>query len=628
MPRDYAIDAYAVPDSASGSVILHWKKDSAGSYIIEKKILADNKFSWKKIAEISSADSFTDSVSTDKFHTPIEYRIKMQLDDYSSAYCYISTSVGSLLLDKAENLLLLVDDYVYSNLNQKVNEYKKLFIADGYRVTLLSVPRQDSFDTVNIKLTKHLIDSINQIEPLSYITILGHAAVPYSGYDAVDGHPDHIGAWPCDAFYVQFHDHWSDSLVDAHSAADPRNINIPGDGKFDQLFIYDSVKIAIGRIDFSNLPDLYKSELQLYSDYIDRVSAYKHGELLLNKSAAIADGFGTDYNEITAAEGWQNGLSLFGSESANSVPALVPYLVNHPDFYVYACNSGSFNSLKDQFYSQYLDTANFNCGIISLMGSYLADWDSQNNILRCLTAHSALNAFFGGRPFWRLEDLNIDATTGEIYKKAINNSNFYNSTNLYGFRMLHIALMGDPTIRMFEVPAAKSFSAESTAGGIELNWSLPDNHTDLSADIYRASSIDSEFVKIRSESEFSGITNFFDSLGTASDIYMIRLKPSAINSRSAEFSRSGLGIFASASSLVKENSDPEIKICKSAGRIEIQSNENISEIEIFDSAFRRAENYKNIQSNSFFVETGNISDRIFFIKITINGKIIFKKIVN
>jgi hypothetical protein len=61
----------------------------------------------------------------------------------------------------------------------------------------------------------------------------GHVPVPYSGNFNLDGHDYHFGAWPADVFYGDMDGVWTDSSVTQTIASDPRNWNVPGDGKFD-----------------------------------------------------------------------------------------------------------------------------------------------------------------------------------------------------------------------------------------------------------------------------------------------------------------------------------------------------------------------------------------------------------
>ena len=97
--------------------------------------------------------------------------------------------------------------------------------------------------------------------------LLGHIPVPYSGtycQDAQylyppDGHAatdpnSHCGAWPADVYYGDVDGVWTDETVQNTSSAYPRLHNVPDDGNFDQNALPSDLELAIGRLDFSELP--------------------------------------------------------------------------------------------------------------------------------------------------------------------------------------------------------------------------------------------------------------------------------------------------------------------------------------------------------------------------------------
>ena len=73
-------------------------------------------------------------------------------------------------------------------------------------------------------------------------------------------HSNHVGAWPADVFYGDMAGAWTDSSVSDSGASDPRNRNVPGDGKFDQSRLPFNVELQVGRVDLANLPAFPQSE--------------------------------------------------------------------------------------------------------------------------------------------------------------------------------------------------------------------------------------------------------------------------------------------------------------------------------------------------------------------------------
>ena len=99
--------------------------------------------------------------------------------------------------------------------------------------------------------------------------LFGHVPVAYSGDIVPDGHcPDHRGAWPCDGFYGDMDGEWTDSTVNDSTAADARNRNVPGDGKYDQSSFPAALKLMVGRVDLANMPGT--SQLRRSRDVSER----------------------------------------------------------------------------------------------------------------------------------------------------------------------------------------------------------------------------------------------------------------------------------------------------------------------------------------------------------------------
>ena len=68
------------------------------------------------------------------------------------------------------------------------------------------------------------------------VLLLGTVPIPYSGDFAWDGHADHYGAWPSDAYYADVNGVWTDNSINDTSPGRAANVNVPGDGKFDQSY--------------------------------------------------------------------------------------------------------------------------------------------------------------------------------------------------------------------------------------------------------------------------------------------------------------------------------------------------------------------------------------------------------
>ena len=81
-------------------------------------------------------------------------------------------------------------------------------------------------------------------------------------------------------------------------------------------------------------------------------------------------------------------------------------------------------------------------------GSYFGDWDSQNDFLRAVlgTANYTLTSAWAGRPNWICHHMGLGLTIGFSALLTQTNSGLYDTGIEYA--EVHIALMGDPTLRM------------------------------------------------------------------------------------------------------------------------------------------------------------------------------------
>src|SRR5439155_18191774 len=131
-------------------------------------------------------------------------------------------------------------------------------VGDGWTVLRADVARTETVPNV-----KKVIVADYKADPANVkaLFLFGHVPVPYSGNIIPDGHyPDHQGAWPADAYYGDIDGKWTDSSLNTLIAADPRNRNIPGDGKFDQSTLPSAVELEVGRVDLANLPGRISSK--------------------------------------------------------------------------------------------------------------------------------------------------------------------------------------------------------------------------------------------------------------------------------------------------------------------------------------------------------------------------------
>jgi hypothetical protein len=535
---EYAVQVSATVDSASPRITLSWPQDGVNqvsSYTVYRKALADT--SWGSGVSLpGSATSYVDNNVA--VGTAYEYQIVKVTAAYNG-YGYIYAGINAPLVESRGKLVLVVDDTVASPLATELGTLTKDLIGDGWTVI-----RRDISRTANPPTVKAVIKAEYDADPANVkaVFLFGHVPVPYSGNIVPDGHyPDHQGAWPADVYYADMNGSWTDTSVYNTGAYDARNRNIPGDGKFDQSELPSPVELQVGRVDLANMPGrlvwggpaTFPSELELLRNYLRKDHNFRHKVIDAPRRAIVWDGFGTRGGESFAASAYRNFAPFFG---ANNITTLqnagtwIDTLRGNHYLWAYACGAGSFATVGGMGTSgQYNDGtttdlvgADTKAFFTMFMGSWLGDWDSEDNIMRGVlaTASEGLTCSWSGRPHWFYHHMGLGMNIGYSAKLTQNNggNGLYRNQINSAAGNIHVALMGDPTLRMHTVAPVPSLNAVA-ANGITLNWGAsPDNV--IGYHVYSAPNLAGPYTRLTS-APVTG-ASFNHSAGTASTVYMVR----------------------------------------------------------------------------------------------------------
>lgn len=421
-----------------------------------------------------------------------EYRVtRSGAGSVGNGYLYTSTALAAP--EKRGILLMVIDDETMPEIADEVVRYWADVEADGWRVRTLLIPTDSSAASI-----KESIVALYQENPTDRhaLFLVGQVPVPYSGNIYPDGHTNHIGAWPADVYYADVDGSWTDSSVDNTSASSSRNHNVPGDGKWDQSYLPTDVEMEVGRIDFNRLPHFSEDAIELTRRYFDKNHAYrrKHFEavprgLIENNFAGFTEGFGQN--------GLKNFSTLVGRDSTfyrdYDELKIAPYLLS------YGCGGGNYQGASGISNTTTMAADSFQTVFTFLFGSYFGDWDAQNNFLRAaLGSGTILTNAWAGRPNWALHPMAMGETIGYCAKLTQNNAGFSYDSG-FGNRSIHIALMGDPTLRMHMMAAPPELSVSENQEGVELSWPASEE-ADLSGyHIYRRSSVLSHYERLTAE---------------------------------------------------------------------------------------------------------------------------------
>ena len=395
------------------------------------------------------------------------------------------------MVEARGSIVLLVDATKTAALGTRLDRLSQDLVGDGWTVL-----RHDVAPTASVPSVKALIAADVAANPLGVkaVFLLGRVPVPYSGSLAPDGHPDHQGAWPADLYYGELNGPWTDVSVNITTATRLENRNVPGDGKFDQTLIPSDVDLAVGRVDFANMPAFAATETQLLQQYLDKDHDYRHRVFQVDQRAVIDDNFGWFGGEAFAASGWRNFTTLLGpaNVTAGDYFATLNVPSGNGHLWSYGCGGGSYTSAGG--IGSTIDfTLSQNRSVFTMLfGSYFGDWDSTDNFLRApLASGWTLTNCWAGRPHWSFHPMALGEPIGSCVRASQNDT----QVGGFGQRYVHLALMGDPTLRQHVVAPPSAVTVVDLWPQANLGW-IASATPVAGYHVYRASSPNGPFTRL------------------------------------------------------------------------------------------------------------------------------------
>ena len=537
---DYAVMITASVDTLAPSVTLQWKTNPlATSYSVTRK--TKNNLSWTAAATLTASDSFWTDTNV-VLDSNYEYRVVR----YGGSFASVGYIFVSLKMHATENrgkIILLVDATLADSISNELNRLKWDLIGDGWQVIRHDVLPSDSVPFVrNLIGTDYLADPLN----LKSVYIIGHVPVPYSGDINPDGHPDHLGAWPSEGIYGDMSGVYTDISVNDTVASRIENRNVPGDGKFDQSLFSSNIILQIGRVDFHDMPLFPQSEIQLLRNYLNKEHEWRFKNIPTNSRGLIDDNFGAFGGEAFASSAFRSFPPLVKTENVFQTD-YVTTLDSIPYLWSYGCGGGWYQGAGGIGSTQDFVNDSIQSIFSMLFGSYFGDWDVQNSFLRAPLASrgTVLSNAWSGRPIWYFHHMAGGETLGYEAKWAMNNNSTYSAN--YGMRFVHIALMGDPSLRMEAVIPAQnlSHSFSMTPPSVSLHWN-PSADSIRGYFVFRSDSSEGIYFRI---SPLVTDTQWVDSSPLNNDYYMVRAVKLEQNPSGFYYNLSQ-GIFDSVSNVV------------------------------------------------------------------------------
>ncbi len=513
--RITSIDLPAITDDSDNSFCLDGYEYSVTVQLSSavQKSPAKITISWLKYAVTPSAINIyrrTPSLTSSSWGVPVKTITSPTINDTSyedtdvvpgiayeykvlrgSAMGYICAGIDLTMVENRGTVILLVDNTMSAPLATELARMKQDLIGDGWNVIRHDVDRKKITDAgwkEAVVATKALIKADYDADPANVkaVCIIGHVPVPYSGQIAPDGHyPDHVGAWPADIYYADMDGTWTDTSVNYVQAGDTAQHNIPGDGKFDQSSTPGDglVELAVGRIDLSNMPAFSKNETELLRQYLNKDHNFRYKILTAQPRAMVDDNFDSyaPTGSITSYSALLGGENVFQKDWFTTLST---------EDYLFADGSGGGSLTSAGGIGNTTDFATKGAKAIftGLFGSYFGDWDHSNNFLRApLCTDYGLTCFWSARPHWFLHPMGAGETMGYCVQLSQSDSGASYQGG-YGTRMVHMALMGDPTLRLHVVNPVRNLVTSTGYGMVDISWGAPYDTNIVGYHVYRSTS--------------------------------------------------------------------------------------------------------------------------------------------
>jgi hypothetical protein len=566
-PQQHSVLATAVVQTLPSQITLSWPADLAAKFYTVSRKSADGD-AWSTLSTLpSNATNFTDSAVI--VGQAYEYQLFKTNSTYAG-YGYLQAGIELPLVDSRGKIVLVLSQMVATDLTAELQQLEQDLVGDGWTVLRHDVNPIDSPASV-----KQLIKTDYDADPANVraLFLLGAIPIPYSGDVAPDGHPNHQGAWPADVYYGELHKQWTDLSVTSTNAERARNWNLPGDGRFDQGAPPGEVNLQIGRVDLSNLTcfsnkDPSRSEKDLLRQYLAKDHNFRHGRLQVPRRGLICDNFPDKGTDPVAGSAWRNYSGFFGPQALTEVgwSNYFPTVTREAYLWTFASGGGQYYTCTGVGSSDDFALQDPKAVFTMWLGSYFGDWDNESNFLRAVLGSTTytLTSSYSGFPHWLYHPMALGQTIGHCARLTQNNraGGLYPPFN-EGAGLIHIALLGDPTLRMFPVPPASAPTLARTTRGFRLSWSPSTDDAVRGYHVYRANSASGPFSRTTGATPLVA-TSFVDTPPADVTTYMIRAVKLETTS-SGTFWNVSQGVFVPLSSAVDSTQgDPSLTIRRDA----------------------------------------------------------------
>jgi hypothetical protein len=522
LPRNYAVEVSAQIGRSPAQISLSWVPDAnATNYTIWRR--SSVLETWRQLSSVAgSVNSFLDSDV--QSNALFEYQVLKKTSAGYSGAGYVASAIDLVPNLDRGRVLLMVENVLAGALQPELQQLESDLVGEGWTVALRTVDSGSPVATV-----RDLIKEEHAATPVRTVFLIGHTPVAYSGNINPDGHANHRGAWPADVYFSELNSNWTDSSVTSTNAERDTNWNVPGDGKFDQSTLPSDVDVEIGRVDLSDLTCFSnkassRSELDLMRQYFAKDHAWRSGKMSMPRRGLILDVIGIRGRGPLSDGGWRNFTAMFGSQNVVELTGETYFskLTRESFLWTYAAGGGTYTSADGVGTSDDFALSDVRAVFTMFIGSYFGDWNEESNFLRAaLGSGNILTASWSGYPHWFVHHMALGETIG--FSARLTQNNATNGPYLPSngrARQVHVALMGDPTLRMHPFPPPPQVTATDIGPAVTVRW-LPADSTALGYHVLRAPSQAGPFQLLTSTGVVQGLS-FSDSSPFRGGVYMVR----------------------------------------------------------------------------------------------------------
>lgn len=484
---DQSVKMTAQANAANGSITVRWIQDPRTlGYDLYRRRYSDTDWGPKIASYPPEVTEYLDTaIVPAKLY---EYKIIKYVEGVEG-YGYALSAINLPAAHHQGRVLLVITEPTYNEIATKLEEYTSVIESDGWTTQLLRIP-----SALPVSQIKEEMQDIYAMQPYDACLLLGDVPNAHSGDINPDAHNEHKGAWAADIYYGDMDGIWTDTFVSNVTSDFPINHNIPGDEKWDQSYLPSDVEVAVGRVDFSDLPVFDEDEYELLRRYLDKDIRYRTKDFTVPKRAAMRN-----VNSWIGALG-QNGIrnfsTLVGPENI-SYGEIAPVWEESYEWFYGACAGNHDFSFMMSSSAEFAQDS-FQSIFTAWFGSRFGDYDFENNYLRSsLGSGTVLSSCWAGAPHWHFHAMAMGYPLSHATVTTQNNDTIYTAD--FFPRGVHVNLLGDPTLKSFIVAPPAGLSAQETLTSVDLQWQESPDSDVLGYHIYRRSHPDSSFLLLNPE---------------------------------------------------------------------------------------------------------------------------------